>query len=394
MFGPNRTGSALQSVIVEAQGAVLVGIGPVVRHEAFAGNQLGDSVAIDVGQDQGVGLRPGVVDDVLFPGDLRSVADLLVPEDAVTVGGTANDVVQAVAVDVIDPDLGGVLDLAVLAAEGQGMLDPLALADVGRRLVPAPGRMMSGRPSPLMSPTPTPQGNFFSETTWRRNPGFPSASLPTSYQTVSSTAGKMAAGFALALEVPDIGQLEAAADFDRLSAHSPPWGRGCGTTSTSSRTTSRRQCPAAVAVHVDGDIGEVPIVAFALLVDRAFQLADLHRLPVRRQVEVGAGRDVGLPSLLKSATQQASLRNVPMRCMTNLISSAPAALPAGGSACVIRRPSQPTLHLIQQSSIDASSIPFRAWRHVGQAFQPDVVRLESLTYTESMAGLYVPQSRL
>ncbi|MFI5380676.1 MAG: hypothetical protein ACHRHE_15365 [Tepidisphaerales bacterium] len=50
-------------------------------HETLAGDEFGDAIAIEIGQDDAVRLRPGGVDDVLFEGDLAVLADLLVPED-------------------------------------------------------------------------------------------------------------------------------------------------------------------------------------------------------------------------------------------------------------------------------------------------------------------------
>src|ERR1035438_9500912 len=110
-----------------------------MSHEALAGDQLGHTAAVEVGQHEAVGLRPGLIYEVLPEGDLVSVADLLVPEDAVAMRGGGDDVVEAIAVDIIDEDLRGMVHFAVQAAQGQGMLDPLAVARVGGGLEPGVG---------------------------------------------------------------------------------------------------------------------------------------------------------------------------------------------------------------------------------------------------------------
>ncbi len=105
-------------------------------HEPLAGNQFGQAAAVEVGQHEAVGLRPGLVDEVLFESDVVSVANLFVPENAIPVGGGGDDVVETIAVDIINENLRGVVRLAIQAAEGQGMLEPLAVARVGRGLEP------------------------------------------------------------------------------------------------------------------------------------------------------------------------------------------------------------------------------------------------------------------
>ena len=108
-------------------------------HEALAGDQFRHAAAVEVGQDEAVGLRPGLIYKVLLEGNLATVAHLFVPENAVAMCRGGDDVIKAIAVDIIDEDLRGVVHFAVQAAQGQRMFDPFAVARVGGGLEPGVG---------------------------------------------------------------------------------------------------------------------------------------------------------------------------------------------------------------------------------------------------------------
>ena len=139
VLGPNGQRCAAELVVIDPERSGLIGVAAVVGHEPFAGNQLGHAAAVEVGQHEAVGLRPRLVNQVLLERDLISLANLLVPEDAIPVGGGSDDVVETIAVHVIDENLRGVVHLAIQPAEGQGMLDPRAVARVSRGLEPGVG---------------------------------------------------------------------------------------------------------------------------------------------------------------------------------------------------------------------------------------------------------------
>ena len=80
-----------------------------------------------------MGLRPGIVDDVLRELQFAvrvALPALFVPEDAVLMGGAHEHVVETVLVDVEDDEVGGVAKSAAAVRE----------ADVVRMLLPGPVR--------------------------------------------------------------------------------------------------------------------------------------------------------------------------------------------------------------------------------------------------------------
>ncbi len=71
---------------------------------AFAGDEPGAAVAFEVGEDQGVGLREGLVDGVAGPGAVVGCAALFEPVEAVAVALAEDEVHFAVVVDVVGDD--------------------------------------------------------------------------------------------------------------------------------------------------------------------------------------------------------------------------------------------------------------------------------------------------
>ena len=101
------------------------------------------AVAIQVGQHQGMRLRPAIVDHVLDPGALRG---LLHPEDAVVVGQRSDQVGTAVAIDVHHVNEAGLAELEIGVK---------STCQSGASNHPV-GTIMSVRPSLLTSPAPMP----------------------------------------------------------------------------------------------------------------------------------------------------------------------------------------------------------------------------------------------
>ena len=81
---------------------------------AFAGDEFGGAVAVDVGEEEGVGLREGFVDGVAGPGAVVRGAGLFEPVEAVAVTLAEDEVEFAVVVDVVAEDgEAGVAELPV-----------------------------------------------------------------------------------------------------------------------------------------------------------------------------------------------------------------------------------------------------------------------------------------
>ena len=95
----NFAAGAVPPVVVDGRRLGGARVAAVVGPDALAGDQLLLAVAVEVGQRQGVGLRPGLVDHVLLP-DGRAVGLrrlLLPPVQADVVAAAEDDVEPAVA---------------------------------------------------------------------------------------------------------------------------------------------------------------------------------------------------------------------------------------------------------------------------------------------------------
>ena len=157
------------------------------------------------------------------------------------------------------------------------------------------GRMMSGRPSPLMSPTPAPNSIFFVETTCLTRPGLPSFT-PTSNQTVSRVCVRNDLGLALAFEVHQVAALEVVGRVDlRLGPIARLAQRVAVVVDALAEPIDADDAGPALALDVHGRVHEVVEVALALLVHLSLDRADLERLEVGGQVEEIAGDDVEFP---------------------------------------------------------------------------------------------------
>src|SRR5262245_49780504 len=93
------TRHALEFVPIETQRVLVARSGGIAGHVTLASDEIRLSVAIHVGEYRRVGVRPGIVDDMLEAG---AVGALLEPTESVTVRARGEDVVPAVAVDVED----------------------------------------------------------------------------------------------------------------------------------------------------------------------------------------------------------------------------------------------------------------------------------------------------
>src|SRR3954447_25792070 len=109
---------AFQELIpVNAEGVASAGIG-VVRHIALAGEEVGTAIAIEIDHGHGVGLRPGFIDRVFCP---LMIGALLQPKEAVVMRGSRDEIVPAIAIDVVGINEAGAGSEIVF-----GMPSPLA----------------------------------------------------------------------------------------------------------------------------------------------------------------------------------------------------------------------------------------------------------------------------